>query len=196
MLNAGFSHAIAYIQDPHGEYSHSLLPSGSVGLPDMSPDGQQGSGGKVIDALSGLTHANPNGGSGDGGYVSWAGIYAYFFSILIYTTTYLILVQKAFTLITYLPDKVLRWIGGGPEQFGDQAANWAEESKQKVGDAGKGMQDAQGQMSKQMGGHVQQKIISPIKKGIGNKLGGGGSVGMSEQPPMQNRLRRMRKVNS
>jgi defect-in-organelle-trafficking protein DotA len=63
------------------------------------------------------------------GYTGWSGIFAYFFSILIYTTMYMTLVEKAFSLISALPDKVLRWIGGQPESHGQETAQWMGEAK-------------------------------------------------------------------
>jgi defect-in-organelle-trafficking protein DotA len=74
----------------------------------------------------------PGAGSVSGGYTQWAGVFAFFFSIIVYTTLYMTLVEKAFSLITLLPDKVLRWIGGQPEQYGQEAASWAGEGKKAV----------------------------------------------------------------
>ncbi|CAM3591647.1 hypothetical protein [Legionella longbeachae] len=61
---------------------------------------------------------------------------------------YLTVIQKSFTLITYLPDKVLRWIGGTPESIGQESTQWGEEVKGKTQEAGKETQQAQGQMEK------------------------------------------------
>jgi defect-in-organelle-trafficking protein DotA len=90
------------------------------------------------------------------GYVGWAGIYGFFFSILIYTSLYITVVQKSFTLISTLPDKVLRWIGGQPESAGGESAQWAEDTKKQVSDAGGKTDKAQGQMGKEMGGKAMQ----------------------------------------
>ena len=84
-----------------------------------------------------------------GGYNSWAGIYAFFFAILMYTTLYLTLVQNAFNLIYQLPDKVLRWIGGG-ENVGQEAAQWKQEVQGKMQEGSKATEDASGAMTKQM----------------------------------------------
>lgn len=140
ILNAGFDHAISFIQD-----GGALAGSGSQ---------------------SAIKPTNNSNGSGTGGYNDWAGVYAYFFSILIYTTTYLTIVQNAFNLISILPDKVLRWIGGSPESIGSESARWGDEVKSKIGDAGKGTQDAQGQMGKQLGGYGQ-KGIAKAKDALG-----------------------------
>lgn len=118
-------------------------------------------------------------GSGTGDYKDWAGVYAYFFGILIYTSIYLTIVQKAFTLIAYLPDKVLRWIGGNPESLGTEAAQWGDENvKGKLGEAAKGTQDAQGQMGKQLSAGASEngaKAKGWVKE-KGKKLMSGGSV--------------------
>lgn len=159
ILNAGFDHAIGFIQN---------------GTADTS--GGSTWGGFDTDSWNKENSTN-NGsaGSGSGGYKEWAGIYAYFFSILVYTTTYLVIVQKAFTLISYLPDKVLRWIGGTPESLGQESSQWGEEVKNKSGEAAKGTQDAQGQMDKQLGGYGQQ-AIGKTKGAIGKATGGGGNM--------------------
>ena len=99
-----------------------------------------------------------NGGSISGGYVGWAGIYAYFFSILIYTTLYITVVQKAFTLISVLPDKVLRWIGGQPESYGSDSAQWGEETKGKIAEAGKETAAGQQQMDKAQAGKLSEAL--------------------------------------
>jgi defect-in-organelle-trafficking protein DotA len=89
---------------------------------------------------------------------------------------YVLIVQKSFTLISYLPDKILRWIGGSPESLGTEAAGWGEEIKRdQIDKAGTGTQQAQGQMGKQMGGYAQ-KGISAGMGAIKGALGGGGKT--------------------
>lgn len=85
-------------------------------------------------------------------YTTWAGIYAFFFGIVIYTTMYLTVAEKSFTLIYKLPDEVLRWIGGHAEQTGQQAAGWTEPVKQKSDEAAKSTLDAQAQVGKKITG--------------------------------------------
>ena len=109
------------------------------------------------------------------GYVGWAGIYGFFFSILIYTSLYITVVQKSFTLISTLPDKVLRWIGGQPESAGGESAQWAEDTKKQVTDAGAKTEKAQGQMGKEMGGKAMQ--------GFEKLTGKGTKVSSSGKPP-------------
>lgn len=112
--------------------------------------------------------------SGSGGYSDWAGIYAFFFSILTYTSMYLVLVQKSFTLISVLPDKVLRWIGGAAESTGQEAAQWAGEVKDQQKDAADKTLGAQGQMDKQLGGYGLKGASAA--KGAMSSAGGGGSM--------------------
>lgn len=160
VLNAGFDHAIGFIQ-------------GNI---QQDTSGTKFGGFKLEDANWSNSLATPQGsGNSSGKYTEWAGIYAYFFSILMYTTMYLIIVQKAFTLISILPDKVLRWIGGTPEGYGSESAQWGDEAKQAVKSAGDETQKAQGQIDKQLGGYGQ-KAVSGVKSGVGKLMGGKGSV--------------------
>lgn len=96
-------------------------------------------------------------------YTNWAGLYAMFFSVLVYATIYLTVVQKSFTLITYLPDKVLRWIGGQAESIGSESSQWAEEAKGKVSEMGKDTQQAQGASDSAM------KSSLPLPKNKGSE---------------------------
>lgn len=57
-------------------------------------------------------------------------IFAPFALLIIYTTLVLTVVNKAFSLIHILPDKVTRWLGGGGETFGSEFAGAAGEVKQ------------------------------------------------------------------
>ena len=54
------------------------------------------------------------------------------FYIFIFISIYMTIVQKSFTLIYQLPDKVLRWIGGPQESTGSETQQWLEESKSKA----------------------------------------------------------------
>ena len=159
IINAGFDNAIGFIQ------------GGS----------KYGTGGTTI---TGAGYSAPGTGVISGGYTGWAGVFAYFFSILIYTTTYLTVVQKSFTLIASLPDKVLRWIGGQAEGAGQEAAQWAGDVQKQVEGAGKETGSGQAQMDKQVGGYLS-KGLGNAGKGMsqsggsktGAKGGGGGKGG-------------------
>lgn len=149
ILNAGYDHAISYIQQENT--SSTSLGTLQTGLMDS--------------------------GSGTGGYSDWAGIYAFFFSILTYTSMYLILVQKSFTLISYLPDKVLRWIGGSPESLGQESAQWAGEVQSQQKEGVEKSQAAQAQIEKSLGGYAS-KAVNKATQGGGQ---GGGDGGASAQ---------------
>jgi defect in organelle trafficking protein DotA len=82
--------------------------------------------------------------------IPWSKIFGFFFVILIYTMTYLTLVEKSFSLIAVLPDKVLRWIGGQQEGIGGEAMQWTSEAKGKVDKAGGEMDKASGAIQKGM----------------------------------------------
>lgn len=153
ILNAGFDHAISFVQSSPSQGANDCKTS-TWGMCKSTWEGSYFSleGANKENSLAG------KGGSGSGGYSDWAGIYAYFFSILIYTSMYLVIVQKSFTLISYLPDKVLRWIGGSPESIGSESSQWGEEVKSKVGEAGKSTQDAQGQIGSKLGGYGQKAL--------------------------------------
>lgn len=96
-----------------------------------------------------------NAWKGGSGYTNWAGMYGFFFSVLIYTTMYLTLAQKAFDLIYTLPDHIMTWIGGPASQVGEKTAQWGEETKGKVTEAGKETLNAQAQMGKKVTGAAQ-----------------------------------------
>ncbi|WP_298624141.1 type IVB secretion system protein DotA [uncultured Legionella sp.] len=159
VLNAGFDHAISFIQSGNLDKSGTWI--GGFQFEDVTLNN---------------TLKSP-GGSGTGGFSDWAGIYAYFFSILTYTTMYLIIVQKAFTLIAYLPDKVLRWIGGTPESLGQEAAGWGDELKTGIKGGAEATQGAQFQMGQKLGA-IGDKTIDKMGLAIkGARHSGGGISG-------------------
>ena len=123
---------------------------------------------------TGTITAQGAGSAISGGYTSWAGIYAYFFSILVYTSMYLVAVQKSFTLIAVLPDKVLRWIGGQPETAGQDAAQWGQEIQSKLAEAGKDTASGQAQMDKQAVASAT-KAVGWLKDQAGGSGGGSAS---------------------
>lgn len=70
------------------------------------------------------------------GYIGFAAMMSIFFMLLLYTTMYITVVQESFNLITSLPDKILRWIGGTQETIGGESARWSDQAKQKLEGAG------------------------------------------------------------
>jgi defect-in-organelle-trafficking protein DotA len=113
-----------------------------------------------------------------GVYSGWASIYGFFMAIIIYTSMYITVVTKAFSLIAVLPDKVLRWIGGSPESAGQEAAGWSEDTKghiKEAGDATKmGTVSAQKKLGA-LGGEGAEALRKKFTKG-------GASVKASENP--------------
>ena len=110
----------------------------------------------------------------------WAKIFGYFFSSLLYISMYLTIVQKSFTLIYVLPDKVLRWIGGHGEQTGQESMQWLEEGKGQIKEGIEPTKGAAGQGSKQAAGQAVRMagdVRDSVKKRLGG--GGGGSGGMA-----------------
>ncbi|MDF1677400.1 MAG: type IVB secretion system protein DotA [Legionellaceae bacterium] len=90
--------------------------------------------------------------------IPWARFFGFFFACLIYTMMYLTIVQKAFTLIAVLPDKVLRWIGGAPEGVGQETMQWGDEAKGKIGEAGGKTADAGEAVGKGAAGFIGDKL--------------------------------------
>lgn len=84
--------------------------------------------------------------------IPWGSIFGSFFSIIMYTMTYLTIVEKSFSLIAVLPDKVLRWIGGQQESVGHEASQWTGDVKGKMGEAGKAMEGQVSNIQKQTAG--------------------------------------------
>jgi defect-in-organelle-trafficking protein DotA len=88
--------------------------------------------------------------SGGTPYTNYASMFAGFFCLLVYTMIYLTVVEKAFTLIYLLPDQTLRWIGGQPEQFGKETAQWMDATKAKVEKGGEETTKASEKTSKDL----------------------------------------------
>lgn len=99
-------------------------------------------------------------------YYNYASMYAGFFCLLVYTTIYLTVVEKSFTLIYLLPDQVLRWIGGQPEQYGKDTAQWMDATKQKVEKGGEETTKAAEKTSKDLVDSIG-KMAAPSEGGPG-----------------------------
>lgn len=61
---------------------------------------------------------------------SLVGILLIFGFMVVSVSIIFTIMNKSFSLIHMIPDKVLRWVGGGPEQLGEQQAG--EEAKSLV----------------------------------------------------------------
>jgi len=165
LLNAGFEHAVSFMQPATQAGSEPLVSGYSAENPFEDKS----------------SFSAPSASTTSGNYTDWAGIYAFFFSILAYTTTYLIIVQKSFTLITILPDRILRWIGSAAETIGGEAAQWGEEGKQKVEAAGGETQKAQQQIDKALEGYGE-KGMAKVSGKASQKTEGSVSATPSEPP--------------
>ncbi len=191
LLNASFDHAVAFMQPSEADGMSAGHAAGDLGKLAGAGAAALAAGPVGIAAAAGIGgivnayEANhntqiPGTGAVSGGYVEWAGVFAYFFSILIYTMMYMTIVEKAFTLISVLPDKVLRWIGGQPESHGQDAAQWMTESKGKVEKAGEKSGDSMAQAGKGvMGG-----ISPPDTGGADASKGASAPPAGGEIPPV------------
>lgn len=81
------------------------------------------------------------------------------FYIVMYVSLYTTIIQKAFTLIFILPDKILRWIGGHPESYGGETQQWMQDGSQKLDQFG------------QMTGHGSTAGIGEQAHAIKNRVG-------------------------
>lgn len=160
VLNAGFGHAIEYLT------GGAVTPAGPSKLGSVGFSGDYLVSDYRTEQLQREKEAlAASAAAGNNPYTGWAGVFSFFFVLLIYTTTYLTIVQKAFTLIYYLPDKVLRWMGGQPEGIGQESAGWAEETKGKIEKAGESSQQASMEVGKK-GQQLAEKGIEKGKEGI------------------------------
>ena len=186
ILNAGFDNAIGFIQGGSQFGTGSDHGGSSVGEFLATPGSLNGAG-PGVGSSADWTWGNPfsrnnatimtaGAGATTGGYTAWAGLYAYFFSILVYTMLYLTVVQKSFTLISALPDKVLRWIGGQQENAGAESAQWGQEVQSKVSESGKETGGAQAQIGKRLGGESMNKA-SESKATEGTSAEASGAAG-------------------
>lgn len=154
MLNAGFGHAISFMTNDLGTTGGNKMTfrydvkAGDISAKD----------------LPGTDISAPDSASYSIQYSDWAGIYAYFFSVLLYTSFYLLMVQKSFTLIANLPDRVLRWLGSQAESYGGETTQWGEEAKQRVDKGGEAAAQDQSQMQKQVAGYTEKAITAAKDK--------------------------------
>jgi defect-in-organelle-trafficking protein DotA len=161
IINAGFANAMSFIQGNSNGVVWNFTSSWNNPWNPTSTD-----------LIKQAEHINTT-----QGYTGWAGVYGFFFSMIMYVTMYLIVVQKSFTLITVLPDKVLRWIGGQAESTGQEVAQWGEEGKKQVSDAGDKTSKAQQQIDTNLSAQAMKGITK--LKNLGSKpsfkAGGGNS---------------------
>jgi defect-in-organelle-trafficking protein DotA len=91
------------------------------------------------------------------GYVGYAGLFGTLFCVIVYTWIYWTIVQESFNLISTLPDKVLRWVGGQQEAYGQEAARWTQQTQGEVKESGKAITSGMTNMAEGMGKYAQEK---------------------------------------
>lgn len=94
-------------------------------------------------------------------YGLWTSIFLFYFTILAYTALYVTIVQQAFEMIHYLPDKILRWLSGGYiENLGESTTrSMLADVKSKVDEAGAQASSAMSKVSSSL-----QTMIVPEQK--------------------------------
>ncbi len=116
-------------------------------------------------------------------YGFWSSVFLFYFTIVAYTSMYMAIVQQAFEMIHYLPDKILRWLSGGQvDPLGDSAVkSMLSDVKSRVDEAGSTASGAMGKVS----GSLQTLIVP--KQGDGGDTSSGGSggseAGDDSEPP-------------
>lgn len=128
-------------------------------------------------------------------YTMWTGTFFFFFSIILYTTSYVTFAQQSFELIYNLPDKILRWLSGGTtESFGSDAASkmggkieqgaqkGAEAGSKAVNQAGSAGMKLAGQAAGGEGGGGGGKESAPTSEAEGNETPDGGDTPGGDTP--------------
>ena len=122
-LNAGYTHFMGF----WGQ--QSTTPSCTGDGEVLEPDGTctKTSADVNCDSSGNCTHPTD-----DLVLSNYAAQFAGFFCLLVYTTIYVTVVEKCFSLIHIIPDKTLRWIGGQQESYGQDTVQWSEETKAQI----------------------------------------------------------------
>lgn len=97
------------------------------------------------------------------------------FYIFIFISLYMTIVQKSFTLIYLLPDKVLRWIGGPQETIGGETQQWLEEGKSKASELGGKSMEAAEKGGSQLTEKLSTMATSSKSDDSQGNVGGGGA---------------------
>lgn len=99
--------------------------------------------------------------------------------IVFYSGIAITIVHKSFSLIHFLPDRVLRWIGGQAEQFG-QADARDEQSTRQMAETGAKASQSLGQAAMDKVQSSNEKAMEKAKKGMADKLSKGGLDGKDD----------------
>lgn len=169
LLNAGFDNAISFIQDST-RANAAIFGGGFKGGAESTAAALKGSAQGFANTFSSFSGRSVHSAAGSvqGGYLGWAGIFAIFFSMVAYTGLYLTVVEKSFSLISTLPDKVLRWLGAPSESASSEAAQWLDQAKGHIKTSGEATEKGLGQTQKAI-----QAQTGKLAKGAGG--GGGGA---------------------
>lgn len=167
VLNSGFVQIMKFFipSDGVGDFWTAGVEDAGVG--NAWGGTYEDSGWSNAGSMDASNHAGANLSSP---YYNWSAIYASFFCLVTYTSLYLTVVQKSFTLIHTLPDKILRWIGSQGESISQETAQWSEDAKGQVKETGQ----ETGKSSMKTGG-MPMGIIESVT-GMANKGGSGGST--------------------
>ena len=94
---------------------------------------------------------------------------------LLYVTLYQTVVEKSFELIHLLPDNILRWIGGHPEQYGRESKEWGQGAKEKVQKLEEGGTKAVAASAEKLQSNLdkRQKLMKAKTGGSGGSSSGG-----------------------
>lgn len=165
ILNSGFVHIMQFLL-PHTGDSGFAGGVNYSGFRDLSSDPHS------LDPASWGDSSGQAGAGQASPYYNWSAIYASFFCLVTYTSLYLTVVQKSFTLIHTLPDKILRWIGSQGESYGQETSQWAEDTRGQVKEAGQ----ETGKAGMKTGGKPMELAESAVSGAAKSK---GGDVGKS-----------------
>ncbi|MDB6096366.1 MAG: hypothetical protein JWM09_644 [Francisellaceae bacterium] len=99
------------------------------------------------------------------------GIFSWILPVILYAGVIIAVTNKCFTLIHHVPDRVLRWIGGAPEESG--AKEILDQTKGKFDEGAKSADS----MQKGLSDSAMNKAREKMPKGKGKSGGGGGGGG-------------------
>lgn len=137
ILTATFKTAAGYLTVSGVATDHNVMRQFAARTSWGHAFGKQQSGNADDPSETGAGQAYEGYGGLDWGEYPFANLFGSFFYIVTFVSVYVTLVQKSFSLIHNVPDKVMRWIGGQQESYGQDTSQWTEETKGAVTDFGK-----------------------------------------------------------
>lgn len=182
VINAGFANAILFMQgDPNRPQESGWNPVNAVASVGQMAfvDGFSDVGSDMSDSLMNKATGTSEGGGlsspfpvmqsktpaadkidFQNGYPGWAGTFGFFMAVLLYVMMYLTVVQEAFNLITTLPDKVLRWIGGQAETIGSETGKWTDQVKGRMEKGGESTMTGGMRIGENASKEIKDKLAS------------------------------------